>query len=448
MANEKASPIVESLKKMSWFRWVVAALIFIVYTIAAADRANIGVALPFIRKEFPMSNTEAGAIASAFLIGYSIFQMPAGFSLSKWGVSRIFSVGLAVTSIFTGLIGTSSSPLMMKVFRFGLGMAEAPLGVGIPATINSWFPPKEKATAAGIFFAAAKFGPVIVPPLSAIIVQAFGWREIFYFFAIPGLILAAIWYWLVKNDPAQSPYCNELEVQYIKTEKATAKQDGSSLDADFAPMWMDKLIRTRPVKRLDTNKSIFLSWDIIGIALGFFFIIGIVNVILTWIPTYLMSVKNYPIMKMGIVASMPWIGGVVGNLIGGWCSDRVFKKRRKPTMLITAFFTCFMTYALTFAPNDAVWLSILLFTMGVMLNIGYGAFVVYAMPLTTKEKYPIAYSFINTLGQFGGACAPLLTGIILDNYNWDAVFIFMSVYSALCFVVLLTVVEPMEERPI
>jgi len=44
------------------FRWVVAILIFIIYTIAAADRANIGVVLPFLKKEFHLTNTEAGGI--------------------------------------------------------------------------------------------------------------------------------------------------------------------------------------------------------------------------------------------------------------------------------------------------------------------------------------------------------------------------------------------------
>ncbi|CAM3474797.1 hypothetical protein [Rouxiella silvae] len=41
-------------------RWWVAVLFFLIYTIAASDRANLGVVLPFIRKEFVMTNAEAG----------------------------------------------------------------------------------------------------------------------------------------------------------------------------------------------------------------------------------------------------------------------------------------------------------------------------------------------------------------------------------------------------
>lgn len=179
---------------MSRFRWVVMALIFVIYTVAAADRANIGVALPFIRNDFHMSNTEAGAFISLFFVGYSVAQIPAGFLCSKLGVRRIFSVFMLLTSLFTGLIGTSGSVLMLKLYRLGLGLAEAPLPVGITSTINHWFPPKEKGTATGIFLSAAKFGPVIVPPLGALIIQMAGWQEIFFLFAIPGIILSVIWF--------------------------------------------------------------------------------------------------------------------------------------------------------------------------------------------------------------------------------------------------------------
>src|SRR6266567_7944764 len=132
--------------RTSNFRWVVAGLIFVIYTIASADRANIGFALPFIRKEFPMTNVEAGALLSLFLWGYALMQIPSGFATSKLGVRFLFPFAMVLTSLFTGLVGTSTSASMLKFFRFGLGVAEGPLPVGITTTINNWFPPKEKGT--------------------------------------------------------------------------------------------------------------------------------------------------------------------------------------------------------------------------------------------------------------------------------------------------------------
>ena len=89
--------------KATKFRWLVLTLIVILYTIATADRANIGIALPFIRKDFPMSNTEAGAMMSLFYAGYSLSMIPGGFLISKLGVRRVLSLSMIATSIFTGL---------------------------------------------------------------------------------------------------------------------------------------------------------------------------------------------------------------------------------------------------------------------------------------------------------------------------------------------------------
>src|SRR5690606_4416716 len=112
-------------------------LIFIIYTIAAADRANLGVAMPFIRKEFDMSNAEAGGLMSLFLLAYALAQIPAGFAFARIGVSKILPGAMILTSILTGLVGTAGSLLMLKIYRFGLGLAEGPLPISMTSTINN-----------------------------------------------------------------------------------------------------------------------------------------------------------------------------------------------------------------------------------------------------------------------------------------------------------------------
>ncbi|WP_259474304.1 MFS transporter, partial [Enterobacter hormaechei] len=74
---EQAVPYIKT--KKTNYRFVVLALIFIVYAINYADRTNIGAVLPFIIDEFHINNFEAGAIASMFFLGYALSQIPAGF---------------------------------------------------------------------------------------------------------------------------------------------------------------------------------------------------------------------------------------------------------------------------------------------------------------------------------------------------------------------------------
>jgi len=430
-----------SNEKPSRFRWVVAGLFFLVYTVASADRANLGVALPFIREEYPMTNAEAGALLSVFLLAYALAQIPSGFASSKYGVRKIFSFSMIATSVLTGLMGTVNSVIGLKICRFLLGIAEGPLPIGIAATINNWFPAKEKGTATGIFLAAVKFGPVLVPPLCVAIVAMWGWREIFYIFAIPGIILAVMWYFLVSNQPAESQFVNSKELSYItdETNNVITQQDKTDR-RDFTKL--DKFIRVAPIQAITSSKDLFRSWNVIGCSLGYSFQVGISMVLLSWIPTYLVSVKNFSIMNMGFVAAAPWVGAIFGNLLGGILSDRLLGKRRKPGMMLSALATAGMMYALINSPNDPLLYACLMFLTGTLISIGYSSYMVYPMGLASKKIFPVASSIVNTGGQLGGAAAPFLVGLLLDSYGWSQVFLGMAIASFVSFLILLTIKEP------
>lgn len=149
------------------------------YAINYADRTNIGAVLPFIIDEFHINNFEAGAIASMFFLGYAVSQIPAGFFIARRGTRGLVSLSIFGFSAFTWLMGTVSSVFGLKMVRLGLGLSEGPCPVGLASTINNWFPPKEKATATGVYIAATMFAPIIVPPLAVWIAVTWGWRWVF-----------------------------------------------------------------------------------------------------------------------------------------------------------------------------------------------------------------------------------------------------------------------------
>ncbi|AMS23915.1 MFS transporter [Pseudomonas synxantha] len=428
----------------SRYRWVVATLIFLIYTIAAADRANLGVALPFIRKEFEMSNAEAGGLMSLFLLAYAMAQIPSGFAFGRFGVSKILPGAMILTSAMTGLVGTAGSLLALKLYRLGLGLAEGPLPISMTTTINNWFPPREKGTASGIFLSAVKFGPVIVPPLCAVIISVWGWREIFYFFAIPGIVLAVVWYFMVADHPSRSRFVNEAELNYIADDKPVA-QVAEAVRPPEQPAWvkkLDRFIRTRDVVALETNRQVFKSWNIWGCATSYCFQLGVSSVLLAWIPTYLMTVKQFSIMNMGLVSAAPWVGAVLGNLLGGLCSDRLMGGRRKPGMLLSALGTSVMMYLLINSPAEPLPYGLLLMLTGVVLSLGFSSYMVYPMGLTTKKTFPISNAVVNMIGQLGAAATPFITGLLLDNYGWNYVFAWLAIGSFISFIILLTIAEP------
>ena len=75
----------EMSEKRTRFRWLVAAMFFLVYMIAGADRANIGVVVPFIRKSYHLTNTDIGAMTSLFISRMPSFK----FLLGSFSVSTV-----------------------------------------------------------------------------------------------------------------------------------------------------------------------------------------------------------------------------------------------------------------------------------------------------------------------------------------------------------------------
>ncbi len=431
--------------KKSSFRWVVLAIIFVIYAIAGADRSNIGVVAPYLKSELSLTNADIGEMASLFFVSYAFMQLVVGTIFSKFKVKYIFALAMILTSLATYVMGLVDSAVHMKLARLVLGAAEAALPIGILTTINRWFPTHEKGTATSIFLAAIKFAPAIVPPICAYIISYIGWREVFYAFAIPGFIISAFWLYYVTDYPEQNKRVNQEELAYIKETATDEKVVAKSINYNTK---LDKLIKTRYVKPLSSMKEVLSSYSIWGCAISYFFMLGLTYVIMTWLPTYLVNVKHLEIIKMGFVASTPWIGAILGNVIGGYLSDKVFKKRRKPLMLVSAVSTVITMFALLQAPTDPFLLALLLLIVGILLNLGFSIYMSYPMGLADQKTYPFAASIVNFVGGLGAAFAPTAVGYILDytGGNFDYVFIFLSVTAALTFVILLTIIEPIQKK--
>lgn len=206
---------------------------------------------------------------------------------------------------------------------------------------------------------------------------------------------------------------------------------------------VDKLIRYRKVKRLETNGDVMRSWDIWGDTLAYFFMNNVLYGMLTWIPTYLVDARGYDVFAMGWVAACPALGGIIGALTGGWVSDRIFAGRRKPTMLLTALFTAIMFAVVLMVPNNMYVVALALILTGFCLNLGWPMFTAYAMNHSTEKTYPFAISIINSGGNLGGFFAPLIVGMLLDaTGSYNVAFSYFVVVLLLAFVILLTLREP------
>ncbi|MGE1062156.1 MFS transporter [Megasphaera paucivorans] len=446
--SEKVKTVCHTPMHRTHYRWIVLAIIFAFYMMNFADRANLGVVLPTLKSEFVLTNMETGALMSFFFLGYAITQIPAGLFMSKVGPRGIVATSIMGFSVFTFLIGASVNAFMMKWFRFGLGLFEGPSPVGGSATIKNWYPPQEQGFASGVFMGATSLALIAVPPASVWILLNYGWRMVFWVCAIPGCILSIIWYFFVHGRPEDSPYCNQAEVDYIHNTTAIEANGTAELNTTGSLGWVDKLIRASKMKQLETNMEVFKSWDIWGNALTYFFVGFVTYGLMTWIPSYLVNGRGFSFIKMGWVASSPWVGALVGQLLGGWISDKWLYQRRKPNMIFGPICLIIMLIVLIHTPDStSAWvLSIILFLTGGLLNMAWPSYWAYPMGFTTGKTYPTAISIMTTVGNLSGFFSPLIGGYLLDVYqDWNVVFIFLGVCAALSILMSLTIKEPLRE---
>lgn len=65
----------------------------VISAVSFLDRTNIAIAGVEIGKEFKLNNTQLGWIFSAFLAGYSVFQIPGGALARRFGPRRVIAMG-------------------------------------------------------------------------------------------------------------------------------------------------------------------------------------------------------------------------------------------------------------------------------------------------------------------------------------------------------------------
>jgi sugar phosphate permease len=273
-----------------------------------------------------------------------------------------------------------------------------------------------------------------------------GWRMVFYAFSVPGAILAIIWYILVRNRPEESSHCNALEQEHIR--QATSPEAGSRHDLEAKPMgWVDACIRARRgMKVLDTKKGVLTSWHIWADCIVVFLFSGMVGYgLMTWIPSYLVNERHLSLIRMGVLAAVPFFGFLVGTIGGGWASDRLWRGRRKPLMFIATIAEVALMYLLANAPASQVILGVLLFLAGVGLTCCLSCFVSYPMGLATPKAFPTALGMVWTASSLGGFFSPMIAGYILDVFKtFNNVFYFFAGSAAVAFLILLTMVEPLQ----
>jgi EmrB/QacA subfamily drug resistance transporter len=161
---------------------------------------SINLALPSIQIEFLLDAVLLSWIPTAFILANAALILPFGRLADIHGRKKIFLYGVITYTFASFLASISPSGILLIIFSFlqGIGCSMI-FGTGI-ALISSVFEPKERGKAYGIYVASVYTGIFSGLILGGFLIQNLGWRSIFIFNVIFGLLLTSIVLLEVKSD--------------------------------------------------------------------------------------------------------------------------------------------------------------------------------------------------------------------------------------------------------
>ena len=206
-------------------RNVLLFYLFLLSAVAFLDRTNVSIAGPQISREYGLDNVRLGWVFSAFLIGYAVFQVPAGWLAVQFGPRRTLTAGVLWWGLFTALTALVPAAcgfavLLLIGIRFGLGLGEAVVYPAANQLVARWIPQCERGRANGWIFAGVGAGAGLTPPVLTAIIRVYGWRTSFWACAAAGTCAGIGWYLLSRDTPDTHPRVSWLELSEIRAGSA------------------------------------------------------------------------------------------------------------------------------------------------------------------------------------------------------------------------------------
>ena len=160
----------------------------------------VNLALPDINRDFGLNAMGMSWVAMSFLLASAVFMVPMGRLSDMFGRRRVFVLGNVVFALATLACALSNGGLVLIIARFVQGLGGAMMFATNMAIVADVFPPGERGRAIGINVTAVYLGLALAPLLAGLLINAAGWRSIFFLTAIPVSIVAMLAHLLVKAE--------------------------------------------------------------------------------------------------------------------------------------------------------------------------------------------------------------------------------------------------------
>ena len=344
----------------------------VAYSLYYVCRMSLSVVKQPLIDEGVLTAGQLGVIGSALLFVYAVGKFLNGFIADYCNIRRFMFTGLAVSAainLLMGILGIVNGymaiPLSVIFILFAVmwGLNGWMQSMGSPPgviSLSRWFPQSRRGTFYSIFSASPYLGEFISFILTGLIVGAFGWQWGFVVAAAAGGAGALLILLTVSDTPESQglPSIQQLSGEDVKP--------------------VDKM----PTREL--QKMIFKHPGIWVIALSSAFIYITKYAIAGWGVLFLQKERAFSLEQATQIIAFSAVFGVLGTVLAGWLSDRVFHSDRiRPAVLSGAVSSVALALFL-FAGGgyvmNVLYVSVFSLSIGVLYCIVAGLMAVDIVP--------------------------------------------------------------------
>ena len=285
------------------YRYLVLGILTAAYVSNFVDRQVINILAQYIIDDLQISDGQFGMLSGlAFALIYTTLGIPIARLADISNRRNIIAVSITVWSVMTALCGATQNFAQLFMARFGVGAGEAGGSPPSHSIISDIFPAAQRATALSIYSFGVYGGILLGIVGGAYLVQYFDWRTAFVVVAIPGIFLALLVRFVIKEPPRGMAESRK----------------------DVVPPGFLSVLKFLWVKKSFRHLSF-------ACALHAFVTYGMSN----FMPLFLGRVHGMPILDVGLYYGLiAGIGGLAGTFFGGWISDRIANKTGDKTWYV------------------------------------------------------------------------------------------------------------------
>ena len=352
---------------------------------------------------------QLGTIGAVSLATYAIGKFVNGFLADYSNIKRFMASGLIISAIacllmgVVGMLGTPGfyiggtlmpSTAVFIAFAILWGLSGWAQSMGAPPAIialSRWYPLSKRGTYYGFFSASHNIGEGLSFIFVGSIVATAGWQWGFYGAAIAGFIGVLI-IMLMMHDTPESKGLPSIE-QFAKEKadtSATSAKEAQRIALRTPAVWILALASAfMYISRYSLN-----SWGVL----------------------FMQEEKGFSLLEASTIISINAWAGVVGTVLAGWMSDRLFKGDRKMPAFVSGVLLSF-SYALFIYGGSEYWVTI---TSMVLFGVAIGVLIAFlgglmAVDIVPRKATGAALGIVGMLSYAAASIQEKVSGYLINS---------------------------------